>query len=193
MFKVLLNNYAVFRGFFGPRFWLSFSEGGKMHLERVMLSVLCSWMFSIVAYIFPMSWVKPMFVPYLPEHWAPSVRWPLDLEIILILPDGSSTVLIKLVQVGPDSVALVPALGSSLCLLRPADIAARSHSSQLQWQSPLASALAYRSQAQKTNWKVRSRLNTQTIWTTILWEKTLLQMCLPNKLAFLSVECKIIP
>ena len=91
-------------------------------------------------YGFSISWVKPMLFTYLPEYWAPPVGWSLDLEIILILPDGSGTVLIKLVQVGPDSIALVPALGSSLCLPGPTDVAARTHPSWLEWQHPQASA-----------------------------------------------------
>lgn len=65
--------------------------------------------------------------PHLPEYRAPPVRRSLDLEIILILPDGGSAVLVKLMQVGPNSIALVPALSVSLGLLGPTGVAAGSH------------------------------------------------------------------
>lgn len=97
--------------------------------------------------------------PYLPEHWAPPVRWSLDLEIILILPDWGGTVLVKLVQVGPDSVALVPALRSGLCLLGATDVAARTHPSQLEWQHPRPSALWALASGLKGILKVRTRLS----------------------------------
>ena len=108
---------------------------------------------------FSISWVKPMLFTYLPEYWAPPVGWSLDLEIILILPDGSGTVLIKLVQVGPDSVALVPSLGSSLCLPGPTDVAARTHPSWLEWKHPQASARWALASGSKGILKVRTRLN----------------------------------
>lgn len=135
--------------FFSPQFIVSFPKGGKLHLASLGVRhtqsskpLRCSTATVLsISNTCSISWVKNMLLTYLPEYWAPPVRWSLDLEIILILPDRGGTVLIKLVQVGPDSIALVPALASSLCLLGPTDVATRTHPSQLEWEHSRASPL----------------------------------------------------
>ena len=136
-----------------------------------------------------------MLFTYLPEYWAPPVRWSLDLEIILILPDRGGTVLIKLVQVGPDSIALVPALGSSLCLLGPTNVAARTHPSQLEWQHPQASTTWALASGSKGKLKVRTRLNNVSLFeqcSFLARKDTFKDLPFLPKLLF-STERKIIP
>lgn len=71
---------------------------------------------------------------YLPECRAPPARRSLDLKIILVLPNWSCAVLIKLMQVGPNSIALVTSLGAALRMLGPADVSIGAHPSCLQWE-----------------------------------------------------------
>lgn len=127
--------------YFDPRLSISFPKGRNMHSGSPWVThtvpnhlVLC------ISSIYHIQYSKQVLFPHLPAYRAPPIRWPLDLEIILILPDGGCTVFIELVQVRPHTIALVPTLGRRLCLLGPTDVATGTHSSQLERQHPDRSA-----------------------------------------------------
>lgn len=87
----------------------------------------------------------PFTKAHLPEHRAPATRRSLCLKIFIALPDGSSALLIKLVQVGTHPVTLVTAAECTMALLsviRPTDLWARSHPSHLHTNETLSFSYA---------------------------------------------------